>query len=171
MSLPSGGPEAAFWWYRHCAKNTLLSARMTAADRVVLAADHAGFALKEAIKAYLIGKGIDVIDVQPELSEGDDYPPIIRQGAASVLEYGCPGIVFGGSGNGEAMVANKVGGIRCALVYSRDTAQLARAHNNANVMALGGRLTAEEEAKDCVDIFLTTDFEGGRHERRVKDIE
>ena len=144
---------------------------MTAPDRVVLASDHAGFTLKEAIKAYLIGKGIDVVDIQPELSEGDDYPPIIRKGCASVLEYDCPGIVFGGSGNGEAMAANKVEGIRCALVYSSETARLARAHNNATVMSLGGRLTSEEEAKDYVDIFLTTDFEGGRHERRVADME
>lgn len=139
--------------------------------RVILAADHAGFDLKEAIKAYLIDKGIDVIDVHPTLEEDDDYPEIIRKGAAAVLEYDCLGIVFGGSGNGEAIVANKVSGIRCALVYSEETARLARAHNNANTISFGGRLIDPELAKDCTDIFLTTDFEGGRHQRRVDDIE
>lgn len=144
---------------------------MTAPERIVLAADHAGHPLKEEIKAYLMEKGIDVVDVQPELIDSDDYPEIIRKGAAAALEYSCPGIVFGGSGNGEAMAANKVAGVRCALVYSEETAQLARAHNNANMMSLGGRMIDTELAKDCVDIFLTTDFEGGRHERRVNDLE
>lgn len=144
---------------------------MPDAKRIVLAADHAGYELKEAVKAHLVAKGIDTVDVQPELIEGDDYPEIIRKGCAAVLEYGCFGIVFGGSGNGEAMAANKVEGIRCALVYSEETAQLARAHNNANMMSLGGRLTDEGTALQCVDVFLSTDFEGGRHERRVNDLE
>lgn len=139
--------------------------------RVVLAADHAGFPLKEIIKAYLTEKGIDTIDVRPTLHEGDDYPPIIREGCAAVLEYECPGIVFGGSGNGEAMAANKVKGIRCALCYDEETATLARAHNDANVMSIGGRLTDPEMAKTMVDIFLETAFEGGRHETRVHDLE
>ena len=144
---------------------------MTTPERIVLAADHAGFDLKEAIKAYLTDKGIDTIDVQPELVEEDDYPEIVRKGCAAVLEYDCTGIVFGGSGNGEAMAANKVTGIRCALCYSKETAQLARAHNNANVMSLGGRMIDVELAKDLVDIFLTTDFEGERHKRRIDDLE
>ncbi|MCA9370734.1 MAG: RpiB/LacA/LacB family sugar-phosphate isomerase [Candidatus Peregrinibacteria bacterium] len=140
-------------------------------DRIVLAADHAGFELKEAIKAHVLAQGIDSIDVQPELVEGDDYPEIIRRGCAAVLEYSCPGIIFGGSGNGEAMAANKVHGIRCALVYSTETAKLARSHNDANVMSLGGRLIDLDLAQECVDIFLTTDFEGGRHVRRIEDLE
>ena len=144
---------------------------MTAPERVVLASDHAGFTLKEEIKSYLIEKGIDIIDVQPELVEDDDYPEIMRKGAGAVLEYDCPGIFFGGSGNGEAIAANKVAGVRCALVYSVETAQLARAHNDANVMSLGGRMTDPDLAKDCVDVFLTTDFEGGRHQRRIDDLE
>ncbi len=139
--------------------------------RIVLAADHAGFPLKEAIKQYLIDQGFDIVDVQPQLEEADDYPPIIRQGCAAALEYVCPLIAFGGSGNGEAMAANKVPGIRCALVYSPETAKLARAHNDANAMSLGGRLTDTEIAKRCVAIFLSTDFDGGRHERRIKDLE
>ncbi|MDP7477187.1 MAG: RpiB/LacA/LacB family sugar-phosphate isomerase [Candidatus Peribacteraceae bacterium] len=139
--------------------------------RIVLASDHGGYDLKEIIKKHLIDQGIDVIDVQPELIEADDYPGIIRQGTAAVLENDCFGIVFGGSGNGEAIVANKQKGIRCALVYSEETAQLARAHNNANMISLGGRLTDPEDAKKIVDTFLSTDFEGERHARRVEDIE
>jgi|SRR3989339_64187 len=140
-------------------------------SRVVLASDHAGFPLKEAVKAHLTGQGIDVIDVGTFSEESVDYPAIIRKGCAAVLEQQCPGIIFGGSGNGEAMAANKVRGIRAALVYSEETAKLARQHNDANVMSLGGRLTQPEDAKRFVDIFLSTDFEGGRHERRVKDLE
>lgn len=144
---------------------------MQQSKQIVLAADHAGFDLKETIKAHLIEKGIDIIDVQPQLVEGDDYPEIIRKGCSAVLENDAIGIVFGGSGNGEAMAANKVSGIRCALCYSEETASLARAHNNANVISLGGRLTDEETAKKIVDVFLSTDFEGERHQRRIDDLE
>lgn len=139
--------------------------------RAVLAADHAGYPLKEIIKEYLIKKGIDVIDVGTFSAESVDYPVIMRKGCAVVLEQNCPGIIFGGSGNGEAMAANKVYGIRAALVYSNDTARLARQHNNANVMSLGGRLTDPKDAKRFTDIFLTTDFEGGRHQKRIDDLE
>ena len=139
--------------------------------RIVLAADHAGYPLKEHIKAYLQGKKIDTIDVGTFSTTPVDYPAVMRKGAAAVLEQGCPGIVFGGSGNGEAMACNKVRGIRCALVYSDETARLARAHNDANVMSLGARLTGSVDAERFTDIFLTTDFEGGRHEGRVKDLE
>jgi ribose 5-phosphate isomerase B len=139
--------------------------------RIVLATDHAGFPLKEAIKEHLITKGIDVVDVGTFSEESIDYPEIIRKGCAAVLEHRTMGVIFGGSGNGEVIAANKVAGIRAALVYSDDTARLARAHNNANVMSLGARLTETEDAKRFVDIFLTTDFEGGRHEKRVNDLE
>lgn len=139
--------------------------------RVVLAADHAGFPLKEVIKKHLTGKGIDVIDEGTFSEESVDYPAIMRRGCAVALEQRCPGIIFGGSGNGEAMAANKVRGIRAAVVYSDDTARLARQHNDANVMSLGGRLTTSEDAKRFTDIFLTTDFEGGRHVRRIEDLE
>ncbi|NLG07482.1 ribose 5-phosphate isomerase B [Candidatus Peribacteria bacterium] len=140
-------------------------------ERIVLAADHAGFPLKEILKEYLVHKGMDVIDIGTFSEESVDYPAIIRRGCAAVLEQGCTGIVLGGSGNGEAMAANKVAGIRCAVVYSDETARLARAHNDANVMSLGGRLTDPEDAKRFVDIFLATDFEGGRHVQRVEDLE
>ncbi len=138
---------------------------------VVLAADHAGFPLKESIKAYLAEKGIDITDVGTFSDEPVDYPEIIRKGCAVVLENDCVGFVFGGSGNGEAMAANKVRGIRCALCYSEETARLARAHNNANMMSLGGRMIEEDDAKKLVDIFLNTDFEGERHQRRIDTLE
>lgn len=139
--------------------------------RVVLATDHAGFVLKEELKEHLFARGIDVIDVGTFSADSVDYPAIIRKGCAAVLEYGCPGIVMGGSGNGEAMAANKVRGIRAALCYNEETARLARAHNDANVMSLGGRMTPPQLAKDMTDIFLTTDFEGGRHLARIADLE
>jgi len=139
--------------------------------RAVLACDHAGFTLKETLKEYLTGKGIDVIDLGTFSEEPVDYPPIIRRACAAVLEQGIPGIVIGGSGNGEAMAANKVRGIRAALCYSPETARLAREHNDANVISLGGRLIAPKLAKELVDIFLATDFEGGRHIPRINDLE
>ena len=140
-------------------------------QRVVLASDHAGFHLKEEIKAHLQAKGVDIVDVGTFSDESVDYPAIIRKGCAVVLEQGISGIVFGGSGNGEAMAANKVRGIRAALCYSPETARLARAHNDANVLSLGGRLTEPALAKEMVDIFLTTPFDGGRHEHRVRDLD
>ena len=140
-------------------------------ERVALASDHAGFTLKEIIKQHLIDQGVDTIDVGTFSEESVDYPAIIRAGCAVVLEQNCPGIVFGGSGNGEAMAANKVPDIRCALVYSKETAELARSHNNANVMSLGGRLIEPEVATELVDIFLTTEFAGGRHQRRIDNLE
>ncbi len=140
-------------------------------SHVVLASDHAGFPLKEAVKKHLEGQKIDVIDVGTFSEESVDYPAIMRKGAAAVLEYGCPGIIFGGSGNGEAMAANKVPGIRAAVCYSGEIARLARAHNDANMMSLGARFTDPELALDMVDIFLSTDFEGGRHIARIQDLD
>lgn len=139
--------------------------------RVILASDHAGYPLKEAVKEHLRQQGIDTIDVGTFSDDPVDYPAIIRKGCAAALEQKTFAIVFGGSGNGEAMAANKVPGIRAALVYSDETAKLARAHNDANVMSLGGRLTSSKDALRFVDLFLQTDFEGGRHARRVEDLE
>lgn len=139
--------------------------------RVALASDHAGFQLKEAVKEYLLSRGVDIVDVGAFSEDSVDYPAIVRKGCAVVLEQDCPGIVFGGSGNGEAMAANKVRGIRAALCYSEESTRLARAHNNANVMSLGGRLIERDLALKLVDVFLTTKFEGGRHERRLADLE
>ena len=139
--------------------------------RVALATDHAGFELKEAIKEHLIAQGIDVIDEGAFSEEDVDYPPIIRKGCGVVLEQECFGIIFGGSGIGESIAANKVRGIRSARCCSVEDAKLSRQHNDANVMSLGGRVVAEDLAKKMVDAFLTTDFEGGRHETRVNDLE
>ena len=140
-------------------------------SRIVLATDHAGYFLKEALKQYLREKSIDTVDLGTFSEDPVDYPEIIRKGAAAVLEYGCLGIFLGGSGNGEAMAANKVKGIRAAVVWCEEAAKLARAHNDANVICLGGRLVDPEMAKKCIEVFLTTRFEGGRHEKRVKDLE
>lgn len=144
---------------------------MHSPSRVVLASDHAGFPLKEDIKKYLTEKGIDVIDVGAFSADPVDYPAIMRSGAAAVLEYGCPGIIFGKSGNGEAMAANKVRGIRAALCYSEDITRLARAHNDANIMSLGADFTKPALAHALVDIFLSTEFEGGRHTARINDLD
>lgn len=144
---------------------------MASTPRVVLATDHAGYPLKETLKTYLQRKGIDTVDVGTFSGEAVDYPAIMRTGAAAVLEYGCPGIFLGGSGNGEAMAANKVAGIRAAVVWSEESARLARAHNDANVMCLGGRLIDPDMAQKCIDIFLATKFERGRHEQRIADLE
>lgn len=141
---------------------------LSAARRVVLGTDHAGFALKEAVKAYLMQKKIDVVDCGTFSDEDVDYPPIIRKAAQAVLEYDCPGIVFGGSGNGEAMVANKVAGIRCARCVSVWDAEMGRKHNNAQMISLGGRVTNPELAYEIVDAFLATPFEGGRHLQRLE---
>lgn len=138
---------------------------------IVLASDHAGHPLKETIRSYLQLEGYEVIDVKPALEPGDDYPAIMRAGAAEVLGKNAVGIFFGGSGNGEAMAANKVPGIRAALCYSSETAKLARAHNDANVLCLGARLLQSGDALEIVDVFLETSFEGGRHEARVYDLD
>ncbi len=140
-------------------------------SKVVLATDHAGFHLKEEIKAYLEEKGIEVEDVGTDSTDPVDYPVIMRAGARIVVDEGVPGIFFGGSGNGEAMAANKVKGIRAAVCWSEESARLARAHNDANVMSLGARLIEPDLARALVDIFLTTAFEGGRHIARINDLD
>lgn len=135
---------------------------------VALGSDHAGFRYKEAVKKHLTGKGIKVIDFGTDSSEACDYPDFVRPAAESVargeVNYG---IVFGGSGNGEAIVANKIKGIRCSLCWSHDTAKWARTHNDANVLAIGERTISLDMALQIVDIWLSTKFEGGRHKRRV----
>ncbi|MBU1910982.1 RpiB/LacA/LacB family sugar-phosphate isomerase, partial [Patescibacteria group bacterium] len=132
--------------------------------------------LKEIIKSHLAEKGIDVIDVGTFSNKACDYPDIIRKGCAVVLEECIPGIIFGGSGIGESIVANKVKGIRSARCLTLEDAEMCRRHNNANVISLGGRMIETEIAKQMVDIFLSMDFdgdkpEGERHKRRVDDIE
>ena len=140
--------------------------------KIAMGADHAGYALKEKIKIYLTEKGYEVKDFGTDSSDSVDYPLFIRPVAEAVANDEFDrGIVLGGSGNGEAIVANRVKGIRCALCWNFESARLARKHNNANLLSLGARLIDLEKAKGIVDIWLTTEFEGGRHERRIKQID
>ncbi len=139
---------------------------------IALAADHAGFALKEIVKAHLAARGHAVTDFGTHSEAAVDYPDVIRPAAASVAAGACHrGIVFGGSGNGEAMVANKVRGIRCALCWNAASARLAREHNDANVIAIGARLVTREACLEIVDTWLAAGFQGGRHQRRIDKIE
>src|SRR6476660_2997387 len=137
--------------------------------KISLGSDHAGFKLKEKVKALLGELGHEVKDVGTFAAEpAVDDPLFIRPAAEAVARGDCDrGIVFGGSGNGEAMVANKVRGIRCALCWNTESARLSRAHNDANVLSMGERLIPEDLALKIVRIWLETAFDGGRHERRV----
>ena len=139
--------------------------------RVALGTDHAGYPLKEVIKKHLLAQGIDVIDEGTFSEETVDYPPYIRKACAVVLEQHCLGVVFGGSGIGESIAANKVRGIRAARCCTIEDAQLSRKHNDANVLSLAGRMLEPELAKKIVDAFLATEFEGGRHVKRIEDLE
>lgn len=146
---------------------------MDAKPSVALASDHAGFHYKSAIIAHLEKQGYRVKDFGAFSADPSDYPVWIRPCAEAVArgEYD-RGIVLGGSGNGEAIVANKVSGIRCAVVFSDDTARWSREHNNANCIAIGERTVSQADALRLVDLYLTTPFDaGGRHERRVGLIE
>jgi ribose 5-phosphate isomerase B len=137
--------------------------------KIALGTDHAGFEYKEAIKKHLHALGHEVQDFGTFSNESVDYPLFIRPAAESVADGLCDlGIVLGGSGNGEAMAANKVKGVRCALCWSEETAKLAKQHNNANVLSIGQRQISEELAIKIVDTWLNSEFEGGRHTRRIE---
>ncbi len=136
---------------------------------IALGTDHAGYSYKEAINTFLLEKGYQTKDFGTFSEESVDYPEFIRPAAEAVAEGLCDlGIVLGGSGNGEAMAANKVKGIRCALCWSVETAKLAKQHNNANVLSLGQRQISKELAIEIVDAWLNASFEGGRHTRRIE---
>ena len=140
--------------------------------RIALASDHAGFEYKEAIKRWLDEHGHQVKDFGTFSNQRVDYPDFIRPAAEAVARGECErGIVLGGSGNGEAMVANKVRGIRCALSWSEESARLSRAHNDANVLSIGQRMIPEPLALQLVEVWLQTPFEGGRHIARIHKIE
>ncbi|HTC64900.1 MAG TPA: ribose 5-phosphate isomerase B [Candidatus Saccharimonadales bacterium] len=140
--------------------------------RVAIGSDHAGFEYKEKIMALLTSLGHEVLDFGTFSTEPVDYPLFIRPTAQAVANGECDrGIVLGGSGNGEAIVANKVRGIRCALCWSLETAKLAREHNDSNVLSLGQRMIPEDLVLEIVKVWLTTPFEGGRHIRRIAEIE
>ena len=140
--------------------------------KISLGTDHAGFRYKEKIKTLLGSLGHDVEDFGTFSEDPVDYPLFIRPAAEAVARGECDrGIVFGGSGNGEAMVANKVHGVRCALCWNEETARLSRQHNNANVLSLGERVIPEDVALKIVRVWLETPFEGGRHERRLAELD
>ncbi|MCE0484440.1 MAG: RpiB/LacA/LacB family sugar-phosphate isomerase [Methylacidiphilales bacterium] len=140
--------------------------------KIALGSDHAGFLYKEKVKALLISLGHEIRDFGTHSDAPVPYPQYIRPAAQAVANGECErAIVFGGSGNGEAMVANKVKGVRCAYVWNSQTAELGRKHNDANVIAIGQRMISEYIALELVQIFLNTSFEGGRHIERIKEIE
>jgi ribose 5-phosphate isomerase B len=140
--------------------------------RIALGGDHAGYLLKTAVSKHLAGAGHEIADFGTDSEEPVDYPGYCAAvGRAVTSGEADLGIVFGGSGQGEAIAANKVRGVRAALCQSEFMARLARRHNDANVLALGGRVLGEEFALAIVDEFLTTQFEdGGRHRRRLDQI-
>ncbi|AHI23388.1 ribose-5-phosphate isomerase [Corynebacterium vitaeruminis] len=138
--------------------------------RVYLGADHAGFDMKNIIAKHLQDQGHEVIDCGAhEYDANDDYPAYCIEAASRVVnDPGSLGIVLGGSGNGEQIAANKVKGARCALAWSEETARLAREHNNAQLIGLGGRMHSEEEALAIVDAFLDQEWsKAERHQRRI----
>jgi ribose 5-phosphate isomerase B len=139
--------------------------------KISLGSDHAGFEYKQAIAEMLRAQGHEVIDCGTHSADSTDYPlwciPAAEKVANGEAEKG---IVFGGSGNGEAIAANKVKGIRCAIAWSDDTARLGSEHNNANVLSIGERMVSLETAKRMVDIWLSTPFEGGRHLKRIEEL-
>lgn len=136
-----------------------------------IASDHAGFELKEHVKSYLVGKGLPYKDFGTYSSESCDYPDYAHPLAQAVEEEDCnSGIAICGSGEGVAMTLNKHQGIRAALCWMPEIARLSRQHNNANVLVLPGRFINFQEADSILDIFLSTSFEGGRHQRRIDKI-
>ncbi|WP_277452163.1 ribose-5-phosphate isomerase [Janibacter sp. DB-40] len=138
--------------------------------RVHIGGDHAAFELHQELLTFLAAEGHEVTDHGPlEYDAVDDYPVFVLRAAEAVAQDpGSRGIVLGGSGNGEQMAANKVAGIRAALCYNAELARLAREHNDAQVLSMGGRMQSLGEAKEMVQVFLTTDFTGEeRHQRRI----
>jgi len=140
--------------------------------KIALASDHAGFEYKEAIREWLTARSHEVKDFGTFNNEAVDYPDFIRPAAEAVARGECErGVVLGGSGNGEAIVANKVRGVRCGLCWNEESARLNRQHNDANVLSLGQRMMSRDLALRIVEIWLATAFEGGRHLARIRKIE
>ncbi len=137
--------------------------------KIAIGSDHAGFRYKEIIKGFLASLGHEVTDFGTDSEEPVDYPLFCRPVALAVARGEVDrGIVLGGSGNGEAMTANRVKGVRCALCWNTESARLGRLHNDANVISLGQRMMSEDEALEIVRVWLETEFEGGRHVRRIQ---
>ncbi len=139
--------------------------------RIALGTDHAGYELKERLKRHLTEHGHEVTDCGTYSAEACDYPDFVYPAALAVGTGECDrAIVIGGSGNGEAIVANKVRGIRCAVCWNEETARLSRAHNDANVISIGARMVTAKLALTMIGIWLTTSFDGGRHAQRIEKV-
>lgn len=136
--------------------------------KLAIASDHAGFEYKEKLKQHLAEKGHEAVDFGTDSGDNTDYPCYIHPAAEAVARGECErGIVLGGSGNGEAITANRLPGIRCTLCWNNDSARLARYHNNSNMLSMGARLIDFATAERIVDIWLETPFKGGCHKRRI----
>lgn len=139
---------------------------------IAIGADHAGFRYKEVIKARLLAEGHTVRDFGTDSDAACDYPDFIRPVAQAVARGEFErGIVMGGSGNGEAIVANREKGVRCAVCWNSQTAVWSRAHNDSNCISIGARTVSQEEALELVRLWLVTEFEGGRHAIRIRKID
>jgi len=140
--------------------------------RIALASDHAGFQYKTLLIKYLAARGHEPVDFGTNSEAMVDYPDFIRPAAEAVARGECnSGIVIGGSGNGEAICANRVKHVRCAVCWNEESASLARRHNDANVISLGQRLVPEASVTAIVDAWLNAEFEGGRHLRRIQKLD
>jgi ribose 5-phosphate isomerase B len=139
--------------------------------KIALASDHGGFELKEKVKTFLSEDGHEVFDLGTNNEESVDYP-IYGEALGKFISEGKAdfGIAFCGTGIGISIACNKVKGIRCALLYSAQTAKMAKEHNNANIIAIGGRTTSFDDAKEYVKAFMNAEFEGGRHQKRLDEI-
>ena len=140
--------------------------------RIGIASDHAGFRYKTLVAQHLRDLGHEVEDFGAESEDPVDYPDVVRPLATAVAQGKLDrGVVFGGSGNGEAMAANRFRGVRCAVAWNQESARLSRAHNDANVLSLGQRLVSEDQVLAIVDLWLATPFEGGRHVARIRKLD
>ena len=141
---------------------------------IVLATDHAGFELKEHVKRFLTEKGYDIKDFGALEYDGlDDYPDFILPAAKYISEHKLIGIIFGGSGQGEAMAANRIKGVRAAVFYNgpNEIVELSRLHNNANILSIGARFVNNQEVEKVIELWLSTDFEEGRHKKRIDKLD
>lgn len=139
--------------------------------RIAMGADHAGFPLKEDLKGFLEAEGHEVIDVGTDSTDPVDYPGFCAAAARAVVDgHADRGIVLGGTGQGEQIVANKIDGVRASLCHDLYSARLAREHNDANVLGMGARVIAPAYAREVVRLWLETSFAGGRHEARIEQI-
>ena len=141
---------------------------------IVLATDHAGFELKEHVKKFLSEKGFEIKDFGAvEYDALDDYPDFIIPAAKFISEHKLIGIIFGGSGQGEAMAANRIKGIRAAVFYDgpNDIIELSKLHNNANILSICARFVSKQKSEEIINLWLSTDFEKGRHQKRIDKLD